>query len=127
MPPPPRITVRLSGSVQAKPGRGREAQVGVFLMAQAAGAEDGRQVLRLGDVVVQGVAFERPGQAIVEGEARVQLPGVLPVDVEQAVVVGLIALEGGRLVDVADAEDEVLQGQAEHVGQGVVRSWEAAR
>jgi hypothetical protein len=67
----------------------------VLLVAQAAGAEDGRQVLRLGEVVVERVAFERPGKAVVERETRVQLPGVLPVNVEEAVVVGLAALESG--------------------------------
>ena len=104
------------GQAPGEAGRGGEAQVGVLLVAEAAGAEDGREVLRLGEVVVERVAFEGPGEAVVEGEVRAQLPGVLPVDVEETVVVGLAALEGGRLVDVADAEDEVLQGEAENVG-----------
>ena len=105
------------GQPPGEAGRGSKAQVGVLLVAQPGAAEDGRQVLRLGEVVVERVALERPGKAVVEREVRAQLPGVLPVDVEEAVVVGLVALEGGRLIDVADAEDEVLQGQAQNVGE----------
>src|ERR1035438_817233 len=88
-------------------------QPGVLLVAQASGAEDGRQVLGLGEIVVERVAFETPGKAVVEGEVRVQLPGVLPVEVEKAVVIGLTALESGRLIDIADAEGEGLQRSEE--------------
>src|ERR1035438_1665392 len=103
------------GQAPGEAGGGSEAQVSVPLVAQAAGAEDGGEIRGLGEVVVERVAFERPGQAIVESQVRAQLPGVLPVKVEETVVVGLAALEGGGLIDVADAEDEVFQGEAEDI------------
>src|ERR1035437_4916992 len=109
------------GQAPGEPGRGRETQVSVPLVAQAVGAEDGCQVLRLGEVVVERVAFERPGKTVVESEARVELPGVLPVNVEEAVVVGLAALEGRRLIDVADPEGEGFQGKTKDVSERVER------
>ena len=66
------------GQAPVETRRGGEAQVGVLLVAQAIGAEDGRQVLGLGEVVVERVAFERPGEAVVEGEVRAQFPGPPP-------------------------------------------------
>ena len=110
------------GQAPGEARRRREAQPGVLFVAQAAGAEDGRQVLRLGKVVVQRVAFETPGQAIVDGETRAQFPGVLPVQMEEPVVVGLAALESGGLIDVPDTEGEGFEREAQDVGDGVERA-----
>src|SRR5664280_1805968 len=111
MPPPPRITVRLSGRLQAKPAAGVKRSQACCSWPRPPAPKMGARYCGLVRSWLSAL-LSNDGQAIVEGEARVELPGVLPVKVEEAVVIGLGALEGRGLIDVADAEDEALQGEA---------------
>src|SRR5260370_11227547 len=87
------------------------------LVAQSVRSEDRREERGLGEIVVQGVAFVIPAQPVGEREVRLDLPGVLPIEVEGIVVIGVPFLEGRRLANVAQAEAKTLEREVQDVGE----------
>ena len=85
-----------------KAQHGAEIVRRVQFVPQVALAEQRRQVLGLGHIVIERVALISPGQPVIQAELRLHAPVILPVEVEGIVMVGIAVVIGRRLVDITD-------------------------